>query len=188
MTILEACEQALVEMDGRAPLKYIYFRVKKLVKLKGNTPDESIRSEIYHHPERFRPRSDKKGWWELVSYQTEIAELKQRIGELEEENERLRAVKTEDDFVSRLVEETQNLYIYEKDKMKVIRQILHTLGRKDAEAVIDVCLKDKDNKSPLNLHLELVDKKNTNIEKNYGANVDVHDGGMVGLPDRSIKQ
>lgn len=27
-----------------------------------------------------------------------------------------------------------------------------------------------------------------NIEKNYGANVDVHDGGMVGLPDRSIKQ
>lgn len=185
MTILEACEQALLEMDGRAPLKYIYFRVKKLVKLNGKTPEESIRSEIYHHPERFRKRNDKNGWWELTSYQTEIAELNQRIKELEEENERLRAVKTEDDFVRRLVEETKNLYKYEKDKMKVIWQILHTLGRRDAEAIIDACLKDKDNQSSLNVNFNHYDNKNTNIETNYGTNVEVHDGGIVSLPNKS---
>ncbi len=188
MTILEACEQALLEMDGRAPLKYIYFRVKKLVKLNGKTPEESIRSEIYHHPERFRKRNDKNGWWELASYQTEIAELNQRIKELEEENEILRAVKTEDDFVRRLVEETKKQYKHDKEKTEVIRQILYNMKMSEAEAELDAWIVGKEYKPSLDVHLELFNNKNTNIETNYGPNVDVHDGGTVSLPDKSIKQ
>lgn len=34
-----------------------------------------------------------------------------------------------------------------------------------------------------NLHLELVGKKENIIDKNYGPNIDNHDGGFLGLPD-----
>ena len=34
------------------------------------------------------------------------------------------------------------------------------------------------------LNLELVNKKETNIDKNYGPNIDNHDGGVLGLPDK----
>ena len=35
------------------------------------------------------------------------------------------------------------------------------------------------------LNLELVQKKETNIDKNYGPNIDNHDGGVLGLPDNN---
>lgn len=35
----------------------------------------------------------------------------------------------------------------------------------------------------VNYHLELVQKKETTIDKNYGPNIDNHDGGFLGLPD-----
>ena len=38
------------------------------------------------------------------------------------------------------------------------------------------------------LNLELVNKKETNIDNNYGPNIDNHDGGILGLPDHDIKE
>lgn len=39
-----------------------------------------------------------------------------------------------------------------------------------------------------NYHLELVNKKETNIDRNYGPNIDNHDGGVLGLPNKDKKQ
>lgn len=38
------------------------------------------------------------------------------------------------------------------------------------------------------LNFELVNKKETNIDKNYGPNIDNHDGGVLGLPDKDKEQ
>ena len=38
----------------------------------------------------------------------------------------------------------------------------------------------------VNLHVELVSKKETNIDRNFGPCIDNHDGGMLGLPDKRI--
>jgi hypothetical protein len=38
----------------------------------------------------------------------------------------------------------------------------------------------------VNLHLELFSNKETNIDKNYGPNIDNHDGGVLGLPKGNV--
>ena len=38
------------------------------------------------------------------------------------------------------------------------------------------------------LNLEIFNKKETNIDKNYGPNIDNHDGGVLGLPDKDIRE
>lgn len=93
-----------------------------------NRPDNTIRNCIYTHPDVFR-RSKPRGWWELVSYQEEIAVRDRRIRELEEETARLKDVKTEDDFVRRLVSATRNLFGANRRNADYVRQVLLNLGR-----------------------------------------------------------
>ena len=38
------------------------------------------------------------------------------------------------------------------------------------------------------LNLELVQKKETNIDKNFGPNIDNHDGGVLALPEKNINK
>ncbi len=47
LTIKDAIERAIGQAGGRADLKQIYATVKKLRRLQGKTPDESIRSDLY---------------------------------------------------------------------------------------------------------------------------------------------
>ena len=86
-----------------------------------------------------------------MSYQEDIAKRDQRIKELMEENERLKVVKTEDDFVRRLVRETKNLYKHEKGKIEVIRQILYKVGRSDAEEELDAWIEGKEYNPSVNV-------------------------------------
>lgn len=85
----------------------------------------------------------------------------------------------------RLVQETKNLYKHETEKIEVIRQILYKVGRIDEEAELDACIEGKNKPTTQNIHWELVNKKETNIDKNYGPNIE-HNGGMLSLPEENV--
>ena len=147
MTISEACEKVLIDLGGRAQLPDIYPRVLKLVTFTGATPKNSIRTEMKNHPLIFRHSPNKpKGWWELVSYQEEIANRDRRIKELEEENARLKSVKTEDEFVARFVKKVKHNLKRDKKTVEEIRKLMDALGRSDADKELDDWLQGKDKK------------------------------------------
>lgn len=104
MTQKEAIEEALHRLGGRARLRDIYPLAIELGNFsRSKDKKATIRNCLLTNLRYFRPSPDKpKGWWELTSFQEEIAKRDQRIKELTEENERLKVVKTEDDFVRRL--------------------------------------------------------------------------------------
>ncbi len=83
------------------------------------------------------------GWWELVSYQEEISVRDQRIKELEDENRRLKAVPTEDDFVTRLVKKVKHNLKRDKKTVEEIRKLMDALGRSDADKELDEWLQGK---------------------------------------------
>ena len=147
MTISEACEKVLRDLGGRAQLPDIYPRVLKLVTFTGATPKNSIRTEMKNHPLIFRHSPNKpKGWWELVSYQEEIAGRDKRIKELEEENARLKSIKTEDAFVEKMLKETKKRFKHESERNKAVAvsQILAWAGREDASENLDEWLEGKE--------------------------------------------
>ena len=138
MTISEACEKALKDLGGRAHLSDIYPRVLKMVKLTGATPTNSIRTEMKNHPLLFRHSPNKpRGWWELTSYQEEVAELKSQIVELTETNKQLIAIPKEADFVDRFLKEVMNEYKRKRGDADPIRNILRHMGHEEAAAVLD---------------------------------------------------
>lgn len=146
MTINEACIKVLTELGGRAPLKLLCAKVQEIVVFKGATPYNSICTELINHPNNFRRTEGKKGWWELVSYQEEIASRDKRIKELEEENARLKTIKTEDDFVERFVKKVKHNLKRDKKTVEEIRKLMDALGRSDADKVLDDWLQGKDKK------------------------------------------
>lgn len=172
MTQREAIIQALKTLGGRAQLKAIYPLALGFGDFSGsNDKEATIRNCLLTSPKSFRRSPDKpSGWWELVSYQEDIARRDQRIKELMEENKRLKAVKTEDDFVRRLVRETKNLYKHDKGKTEVIRQILYKVGRGDAEEELDAWIEGREYKSSVNVQGDLVINKQVGNEVNGVAN------------------
>ena len=103
-----------VQTSGKVLSAADYGKIIQCV-FKGNfsgskNKEATIRNCLQMSPKVFRRSPSKPaGWWELISYQEEIDKRDQRIRELAEENEQLKSVKTEDDFVKRLVKETKNL-------------------------------------------------------------------------------
>ncbi len=85
----------LTELGGRAPLKLLCMKVQEIVVFKGATPYNSICTELINHPKNFRRTEGKKGWWELVSYQEEVAALKKENEELKDSNKRLTSIPKE---------------------------------------------------------------------------------------------
>lgn len=169
-------------LGGKAELKDIYMLAYPLAEFSSNPNwKASIRWHLQKDADSFRP-SAKRGVWELVSFQEDIAARDRRIKELEEENARLRTVKTEDDFVKRLVEETKKLYKHERSKTEVIRQILYKVGRSDAEEELDAWIEGREHKTAVSVAGDLVIKKETTIDKNYGPNIE-QNGGTLALPD-----
>ena len=136
----------LTELGGRAPLKLLCAKVQEIVVFKGATPYNSICTELINHPKNFRRTEGKKGWWELVSYQEEIASRDKRIKELEEDNARLKSVKTEDDFVARFVKKVKHNLKRDKKTVEEIRKLMDALGRPDADKELDDWLQGKDKK------------------------------------------
>ena len=84
----EALVKALQELGGRASLDKIYPQAMNIREFGGNTPESTIRC-LLQRSNKFRPTEGKRGWWELVSYQEEIAALCGKINKLEEEVNRL---------------------------------------------------------------------------------------------------
>ena len=145
MTISEACEKALIDLGGRAHLSEIYPRVLKMVKLTGATPTNSIRTEMKNHPLLFRHSPNKpRGWWELTSYQEEVAELKSQIVELTAKNELLTAIPKEADFVESFLKEVMNEYKRRRGEADPIRNILRHMRHEDAAAVLDAWIDEKE--------------------------------------------
>ena len=145
MTISEACEKVLIDLGGRAQLPDIYPRVLKLVTFTGATPKNSIRTEMKNHPLIFRHSPNKpKGWWELVSYQEEVAALKKENEELKDSNKRLTSIPKEAEFIERFLDEVMDVYKYDRKKADPIRIIMRTLGHEDAVAVLTAWIDEKE--------------------------------------------
>ena len=87
LTHKEAVKKALEELGGRARIRDIYPRVIPLVKYKpGSDIKATLRRLLQTTPEFFRPVEGMKGWWELVSYQKELADKDKKIAELTNSN------------------------------------------------------------------------------------------------------
>lgn len=170
MTQKQAIKVALEQLGGRARLDDIYQHAIRLGDFSGsNDRKATIRSCLQRETKVFRP--SRKGWWELVSYQEELARRDQRIKELEGEVERLKAVRTEDDFVARFVEKVKHRLKRDKKTAEEIRKLMDSLGRDDADKALDEWMED--NQKPI-----------VNIEKAGDINVagdlnDVHDNQNV---------
>lgn len=79
----EAVRRALEELGGRARLRDIYPRVIPYIKYKpGSDIKATLRRLLQTTPELFRHVDGMKGWYELVSYQNELAERDKRMVEL----------------------------------------------------------------------------------------------------------
>jgi len=144
MTINEACIKVLTELGGKAPLKLICLKVQEIVVFKGATPYNSICTELINHPKNFRRSEGQKGWWELTSYQEEVAELKSQIVELTETNKQLIAIPKEAEFVDRFLKEVMNEYKRKRGEADPIRNILRHMGHEEAAAVLDAWIDEKE--------------------------------------------
>ena len=102
---------------------------------------------MINHPKNFRRSEGQKGWWELTSYQEEVANLKSKIVELTETNKQLIAIPKEADFVDRFLKEVMNEYKRKRGEADPIRNILRHMGHEKAAAVLDAWIDEKDEKS-----------------------------------------
>lgn len=165
MTQKEAIIEALKRLGGKAKMGEICKLAREIGDFSGSkAPDNTIRNCIYMNSRDFRP-SEQKGWWELVSYQEEIACRDKRIKELEEENERLRSVPTEDAFVKRFVKETKHFFKHDRKKADIIRQIMIKLGRTNEDLDLDAWIEGNERQNA-----KIV------VQGNYN---DIHNNGTV---------
>lgn len=177
MTQKEAIIEALNCLGGKASLNDIYRFAYKLADFSGSK-DWKATIRWYLQKETNSFRSTKRGSWELVSYQEELAKRDLRIKELMEENELLKAVKTEDDFVERFVEETKRFYKHERKKADAIRQIMIKVGRQDAEAEIDAWMDGKQTKVVKKVEKKIVQKiSNSQVFNGSITNSEFNGGG-----------
>ncbi len=176
MTISEACEKALKDLGGRAHLSDIYPRVLKMVKLRGATPTNSIRTEMKSHPLLFRHSPDKpRGWWELTSYQEEIAELKSQIVELTETNKLQAAIPKDINLIEKMLPEMMDVCMHERMKANPLRIVLRHLGYEEAAAVLDAWIGEKEDElvkalERLNIQIRNVNMTGQNATYNENNN------------------
>ena len=187
MTQKEAIIKVLQDLGGRARLVDIYPRVIELVYFKPDSDKQAtIRTIMLRDSKHFRQTKKRSGYWELVSYQEEIAERDKKIEELTAEVERLRKVPTEDDFVQRFIEATKTQFKFRQQEADAVRQIMDKMGRNDAEAELDAWIVGKEHIPSVSINGNIVLNKETNIDKNYGPNIE-NNGGMLSLPDNDNK-
>lgn len=147
MTHVEALKQVIEELGGRARLIDIYPRVVKLVHFKeGSDIKATLRSALLRHPLHFRqsPGMPDGGWWELVSYQEEMAALKNRVAVLELKVEQLMAIPKEAEFVEKFLQEIMDEYKRRRKEADPIRNILRHMGHEEAAAVLDAWIDEKE--------------------------------------------
>ena len=83
LTHKEAIKQALEKLGGRARLRDIYPLVIPYIVYKpGSDIRATLRRQLQTTPELFRHTEKRRGWWELVSYQEELAVNDRKFEEL----------------------------------------------------------------------------------------------------------
>lgn len=191
MTQKEALKMALEKLGGRAPLRDIYPLVVGAVGFKkGSNIQATLRTTMKRNPGIFRHSPGKpNGWWELVSYQEEVAALKQEIADLKSQLaekdkviEELKKVPTEDAFVKKLIKATKTQFRFKRNEADAIRQVMDKLGRSDADADLTTWMEGRENKPTVNIGKLEVRQGGTNIDTNYGPNIE-QNGGTLSLPD-----
>lgn len=160
----EAIEKALQELGGRATLQDIYPLAMEYGDFSGSQkPKNTIRNCLQKSPKSFRPSPGMpKGWWELISFQEEIARRDQYIKELEaeakERNREIEVLKrrpTVDDFVKRLVSATKKLFGINRKHADYIRQVLLKLGRDEEQEELLLWIQHKE-KKPLKKEAKII--------------------------------
>ena len=128
----EAIIEALNRLGGKAKMSEICKWAIAIGDFSGSkNPKNTIRNCIYTNPKDFR--SSGNGCWELVSYQEEIANRDKEIARLKAEVERLKTIKTEDEFVKRLLKSTKSLFSVNRKHADYVRLVLLKLGRDEEE-------------------------------------------------------
>lgn len=167
MTQKEAIIKALEEHGGRERLPVIYPRVIQLAIFKpGSDKQATIRTTLQRHPECFRHSPGKPdGWWELVSFQEEIASRDSRIAELEElvtaqdkEIAELKKQSTEDSFVKRMVSATKNLFGINRKHADYVRQVLLKLGRDEEQEELLAWIERREQKTVKKVTKKIIQK------------------------------
>lgn len=176
MTQKEALEQALKDLGGRAHLQDIYpVALKYITHKEGSKIYDSLRGCI-HDKRRFRPSPGMpRGWYELLSYQEEIATLKKRVENLEKQIELLTSIPKEAEFIERFLDEVLDVYKYDRKKADPIRIIMRTLGHEDAVAVLTAWIDEKEDelaKALEKLKIQIRNITMTGNDATYNENYD----------------
>ena len=146
MTQKEATVKALKDLGGRAKLPDIYLHVVKLLEKKSISEIEApVRGLLQRDKLLFRRPPDKPtGWYELTSYQEEVAAIKKDNEELKESNKRLTSIPKEAEFIEKFLDEVMDVYKYDRKKADPIRIIMRTLGHEEAVAVLTAWIDEKE--------------------------------------------
>ena len=127
MTQGEAVIKALEDLGGKASLKQIYALAKTYVTFGTKTPEESIRAILLRSP-KAKQKVKGSGWWELVSYQEEIARLEQTISARDERIQELEAQMTPTAIFERMANMYMNASMNkDKDDRKEVCNILNKI-------------------------------------------------------------
>ena len=152
-------------------MKIICAKVQEIVVLRGATPYNSICTELITHPKNFRRSPGQKGWWELVSYQQEIAELKEQVAGLKEENRLLKAVPKEAEFIEKFIHEVMEDCKHDRKSAVPVRNILRHMGHEEAAMVLDAWIDEKEDElakalERLNIHIRNITMTGQNATYN----------------------
>ncbi len=177
MTQKEAIIKALEEHGGRERLPVIYPRVIQLATFKPDSDKQAtIRTTLQRHPECFRHSPGKPdGWWELVSFQEEIAELKQQITELIESYKLQAAIPKDVNLIEKMLPEMMDVCMHERMKADPLRIVLRHLGYEEAAAVLDAWIGEKEDElvkalERLNIHIRNITMTGQNATYNENNN------------------
>ena len=173
MTQKEAIIEALQMLGGRAKLPDIYPLAMEIGDFSGSKkPQATIRNYLLTSPRQFRHSPGKPdGWWELMSYQEEIAELEKQVAELKEENRQLMAVPKEAEFIEKFIHEVMEDCKHDCKSVVPVRNILRHMGHEEAAAVLDAWIDEKDDElakalERLNIHIRNITMTGQNATYN----------------------
>lgn len=144
MTQKEAIIEALNRLGGKAKMGDICKLAKAIGDFsRSQAPDNTIRNCIYTNPDDFRS-SNEKGYWELLSYQEEVANLMRENRALRESNELLMSIPKEAEFIDKFLKEVMDFYKFDRMKADSIRIILKAMGYENAVDVLDAWINKKE--------------------------------------------
>ena len=145
MTQKDALEQALKELGGRARLQDIYpVALKYITHKEGSKIYDSLRG-CMHDKRRFRPSPGMPtGWYELFSFQEEIASRDRRIKELEallddrdKEISELKQQETAELFVGRMIDATKTVFATKRNDARPVQQVLVVMNRPEQQELME---------------------------------------------------